>query len=262
MTESLLIFYQFLKRDIFVVRKQFMQIFINFGLIYPLMTAFCFCYLQPRFMFGATYQYLGTTTYIGMILSFLLIVSFEKTIDTLFDLLGPGYIYYQSTILSPRLIIIERLLFATLFTFILSIPFLPLAQFLFPSSFYVPHASWLNYYWILFLGSLTTSAYFLCAALLLQNAHSITKLWVRYTEFLIIFGGMWIPWHVIAHASPHLGIIACGNPFLYITEGARSALLQSPLFFSISTCSYILIFSTICFTIISFIALQKRIDHI
>lgn len=255
-------FLQLLRRDIYVTFKRAHVYGINLGIIYPVMYAFCFLYVEPQVMFEDNILQNGSITFIGQILMFALIISFEATILLLFDLIGDRFIDYQRTFIDSRLIIIERIVFAGLFSFVLLMPFFPVAKLFFPDAFIIPNASWLSLAWILFLTSFMTSAYHLMAACIMTNAHQMSRLWLRYNEAMLVLGGIIIPWYVIQKTSPLLGYLALLNPMIYVTEGARQALLGTSDFFPLWICSIMLISWTIICTIVACRVFKKRVDHI
>lgn len=255
-------FLQLLRRDAYVTFKRAHVFGINLGIIYPLMYSLCFLYIEPRVMFAENIAHNGSITFIGQILMFAFITSFGATITLLFDLTGDRLIDYQRTFIDARLLIIERLVFAGFFSFILLMPFFPVAKLLFPQAFIIPNASWLSLAWIILLISFMTSAYHLMAACIMQGPHQIGRLWIRYNEALLIFGGIIVPWYIIYRTSPILGYIALLNPMMYATEGARQALLRSPDFFPLWVSSIVMIIVTIICTIVACSVFKKRMDHI
>jgi len=263
MTHTLAIFWQLLRRDMYVTCKRFNILGINFGLIYPLMYAFCFLYIEPQVLFEqSSIVQNGSITFIGQISLFALIVSFHSTITLLFDLVGDRFIDYQCTLLNARVVLIERLVFAGLFSFCLLVPFFPMAKILFPNSFMIPHVSWFSLAWILLLTAFMTSAYNLMATCIMRGPHQISRLWIRCNEVMLMLGGLLIPWQVIYKTSPIFGYLALLNPLVYVSEGARQALLASPTFFSIWVCSAVMIGVTIVCTVIACSVFKKRVDHI
>jgi hypothetical protein len=256
-------FLQLLRRDIYVAFKQFSILGINYGFIYPFMYALCFLYVEPRVLFEQhmTLQN-GSITFIGQISLFALILSFHATINVLFDLVGDRFIDYQCTLLNARAVLIERLVFAALFSFFLLLPFFPVAKMLFPDAFLIPHASWLSLSWILLLTAFMTSAYHLMAACLMRGPHQISRLWIRCNEIMLTIGGLLVPWHVIYETSHVLGYLALLNPLVYVSEGARQALLTGPEFFPLWISSTVMIIVTIVCTIVACRVFKKRIDHI
>lgn len=260
---SLSVFWQLLRRDIYVAFKQFNTLGINYGLIYPLMYAFCFLYVEPRVLFeqSMTIQN-GSITFIGQMSLVALILSFHATIPVLFDLIGDRFIDYQCTLLNARLVLIERLVFATIFSFFFMMPFFPVAKMLFPDSFNIPEVSWLSLAWITFLTALMTSAYHLMAVCLMRGPHQLSRLWIRCNEVMLTIGGLLVPWQIIYQTSPILGYIALLNPLVYVSEGARQALLAKPSFFPIWICSAVMIGVTIICTAIACNAFKTRMDHI
>jgi len=260
---TLSVFWQLLRRDIYVALKHINVLGVNFGLIYPFMYAFCFLYVEPRVLFEQTTTLQnGSITFIGQLSLVALILSFHATIPMLFDLIGDRFIDYQCTLINARIVLIERLAFATLFAFCFMMPFFPVAKMLFPDAFLIPHASWLSLAWIVLLSALMTSSLNLMATCLMRGPHQISRLWVRCFEVMLTLGGLLVPWNVIYKTSPILGYIALLNPLVYVSEGARQALLTGPAFFPLWICSAVMIGVTILCTTVACNAFKKRMDHI
>jgi len=255
-------FFQLLRRDIYVIFKRIHIFGINFGLIYPIMYALCFLYIEPNVLFEQNVIQTGSVTFVGQLLLFSFIISFDTTITVLFDLIGDRFIDYQCTFLDARLVLIERMVFSSLFCFFLLMPFFPVAKLLFPQAFMIPNASWIAVTWMMLLTACMTSAYHLMAACLLRGPHQIPRLWMRYNEILLIFGGFFTPWYIVYKASNILGYLILLNPMLYVTEGARQALFGSSDFFPLWICSVVMISVTILCTWVACIVFKKRMDHI
>lgn len=260
---SISVFWQLLRRDIYVAWKELPRLGINYGIIYPLMYAFCFLYVEPRVLFEQNMSVQnGSITFIGQLSLVALILSFHTTISLLFDLVGDRFIDYQCTLINARLVLIERLVFAGLFSFCFMMPFFPVAKILFPESFEIPYASWLSLTWIILLTAFMTSAYHLMAICLMRGPHQLSRLWIRCNEVMLTIGGLLVPWSIIYQTSPILGYLALLNPLVYVSEGARQALLSGPAFFPLWICSIAMISITILCTVVACLAFKKRMDHI
>lgn len=255
-------FLQLLRRDTYVTLKR-MHIFgINFGFIYPFMYALCFLYIEPQVLFAENMTQNGSITFAGQISLFALIISFNATVTLLFDLVGDRFIDYQRTIIDSRLVLIERIVFAGLLSFCFLMPFFPIAKLLFPHAFIIPNVSWLSLAWIILLTGFMTSAYHLMIACILRDPHQISRVWMRCNEAMLVFGGIIVPWHIIYTTSAFLGYLALANPLLYVTEGARQALLGGSQFFPLWISSIMLVTWTAICTMIACRVFKKRVDHI
>lgn len=167
--KSCLIFWQFLRRDYHQYRKQLGKFFINYGLIRPLLFSFSLSYLQANIIFR-TQQTTSTTIFlVGNALLVILVVSFVLSISLLFDFEQDRFIDYQLSILHPKLIIIERIIFSSLFTFVLMLPFFPVSKLLLQDGVATSNASWPQTFLMLYAGALFCSSYHLLAVCVMKK---------------------------------------------------------------------------------------------
>ncbi|HEV2601400.1 MAG TPA: ABC transporter permease [Candidatus Babeliales bacterium] len=262
MNQSLAVFWQFLRRDFYTCRPQLINEFINCTIIFPLLYILIFGYLQGSLVFSADSGEKSTILILGSVLLILVILSSRQAIPVLFDMEGNRFIAYQMSVLKPPLVIIEYILFSTLRNFILITPFVPIAKLTLGHLFQTQNASYVQLFILLLLASLLTSAYHFFVVCLVNNSRLIGRIWARYNDPLFMFGGLWAPWYVMNSFSPMLGYITYANPFLYITEGLRYAVLQKSEFFHFSTCVIALLFFSCAFTYGCTRLLKKHLDHI
>lgn len=259
---SLRIFLQFFLRDLYVYRTQSWTYVINYCLIYPAMHSLIWGYIYPTIYFGANSSLAATTLFAGTIVVHLVVLANIVNIGLLFDLENVRYIDYQITLLSPRLIIVQRILFTSLFTFIILLPFYPIAKLFLGSWFITTNTSWIALVLILYLGALCCSAYTQFYACIVPSSAYLRSYWMRINFALITFAGMLFPWHITKQFSPLLGYIVALNPLLYITEGLRQAILGSELYLPLWVCCSMLLFWTSILTIMAWYFFKKRVDHI
>jgi len=260
--KSCLIFWQFLRRDYHQYRKQLRMFFISYGLIRPLLFSFSFSYLQANIIFRTQQPTLTTIFLVGNVLLVILVLSFVLAVSLLFDFEQNRFIDYQLSILHPKLIIIERILFSSLFTFFFMLPFFPVAKLLLRDGIATSNASWPQTFLMIYAGSLCYAAYHLFAICLMKNTNSIGSFWVRVNLPLMILGGFWTPLYIIRQSSALLGYVAYLNPTIYLTEGLRRALLGDSAFLPVGVCVSALFGFSVIFTLLSFHFFKKKTDHI
>ena len=254
------IFCQFIRRDIQVYRHRLPTLLVNLALIYPILYTISFAYIQSRAYFGADIT-ARTVLFSGNITLLALVVSFTFAFTLLYDLEGDRHIDYLITLLPPRLILIERIMFDSLSVFFLITPFFPVCKLILGDQFYTNNASWTTLYIVILVASFCCTAYNLLAACTLR-LHQIENFWARFTAPLDIFGGAFVPLSIMKATIPLLGTLALANPFIYITEGTRSAILGTDEFIPATTCILVLILFTLFFMFCSFHSLKKRMDYI
>ncbi len=262
MMTTFLIFLQFLYRDFYVYRTRLWQYAINYVFMYPACFSFAYAYVEPNALFGPHSEYLGTLLFTGSILIVLLLVSYKIAIQLLFDLENTRFIDYQMSILPPRLILLEQVVFASLFTFLLTAPFFPIGKLLVGDAFLTINTSWPKLFFILYLSALCASAYHVCASCFLEGSEKISLLWGRSNTILMSFGGIFIPMATIRSFSTWIGYATYANPFAYITEGIRSAILGGPTFTPYWLCATMLMVFSVLFTCGAWHYFKKKTDHI
>jgi len=256
------VFLQFLYRDALIHWKRIDTYVINNCLIWPVLQAICFAYLQPNVYFTENQIAMGVLIYTGELLIIMMVLSYTMNIALLFDIETTRFIDYQVTMLNPRLVLLEQILFTSLFVFVLLLPFFPITIFLLGPYFDSSHISWPALLLMLYLGSLCCSAYHMFVACTLKSSRQITRLWARYNLPLLLFGGLNIPWFTIKQYSPILGNVIGLNPLIYITDGLRQAVIGGPQFASLGTCVIALLLFSTAFTCGAWHFFKKRVDHI
>lgn len=260
--DSAKVFWQMFRRDLYVVRSHLVKMAFNSFILTPVIYIFAYAYVQANIYFGSSSSFTGSSILVGIPLILLLIWSYNFTVPLIFDIEGEAFINYQITLLNPRLVLLERILFATLMVFFFIAPFYPVGKLILGDYFYTTHTSWPFVYLFLLLGSYMVCAYHLLVICSLPSSRLIARIWSRCNDPLLIFGGYWIPWNVMNKFSPLLGKITLLNPFIYLSEGLRQAFFNDPKFFSITPCIVAIIIFSVLFTGIGMYLFKKRMDHI
>jgi len=260
------VFISFLWRDWHCKRKHLGQWIINFTLLYPALYCFCFGYVKPRILFPNNPDTMSTILLMGPVFLMVLIVTFDLSLDLLLDLDEDRFTEYQTLILSPRLYLLERLTFSTLFTFGITAPFMPIAKFILGSHLATPGLSWPQYFLILFTSSLACSAYHICAMCILTKSSQLMSLWTRITFIFSTFGGFWVPRAVlmsfIAEYSSWAHYLVFINPFVYITDGLRGATIGGSGFISPLLCALVLVGFTVITMLFAAFFFKRKLDHV
>jgi len=246
----------------YVYGKQLNRFIINYVLIYPAIYAICFAFLQAKNYFGDQAQEMGTLSFSGVILLLIASIAYRSTFDIFFDLIENRHISFCITLLNPRIFLLQRLLFASILTFCLNVPFYFISRMLVGHIFDMSHIHWPSLLSIIALGSMCCVSYHMLAAVTLKHIEQIGTFWFRVNFVLLVFGGTWIPHYVMSSIIPALGYATYLNPITYVTEGLRQAIVGGPRFLPIYICIIALVLFTALFVVLSFHALKKRIDHI
>ena len=112
--QQLKIFGEFLRRDTIVHFRRIRSYILNYIVIYPIVWALATGYIMPKVMFGAKASTMGMNLFVGTILAMLFPLAFHLNIDLLLDLQNDRHIDFKLLVLSPRLLLLERILFNSL----------------------------------------------------------------------------------------------------------------------------------------------------
>ncbi len=256
------IFSQFFRRDVTVFMRSSRDVFINYMILYPVFFAIGNGYIFPKIAFGATETRLASIFMIGSIITVVFVPAFHHNFNLIFDFENERYIDFQIMRLHPKLVLLERVLFTSLITWINALPFFPIAKLLLRDNFVIPHVSWLQVTLLLYMGALFSCCYNVFAMCFLDSSANMVKFWLRFNNPMISLGGFLVPWATVAKFSTVLGYVLWINPMLYFTEGLRSALIGGPEFFSVSTCIFSLFIASMVFLALAFRYFKIRTDHI
>lgn len=256
------VFAQFFYRDWYVYSRQLGQFLGNYSIIYPLTFAFSFGYLEAHILFPSQSTYIGTSIFAGNLLLMILLFTYKLTIPLLYDLEGDRYINYQMTLLSPKIILVEKIIFSSFFSFISLCPLFPITKLFLGDHLYTLNTSWGYLFLVLYFACFFLSTYSIFIACYIKNINSISRMWKRINLPLLFFGGFLIPWYVMNEYSPIIGTISLFNPFLYVTEGMRQAILNNENFFSISISVSGIIGASLLFILAAFYYFKKRVDYV
>jgi ABC-type multidrug transport system permease subunit len=229
----------------------------------PFLYSISFAYIQANVIFGARQKELCTIFFTGNAMMILMVLTFSLNFKLSFDLVSSRFIEYQVTILNPKLIFLQRLLFTTFFATLIFFPFFPISKLLLRHHLLTNNVSWLKVALVIFCATLCFSAYnILCACVMKNPRENVVSLWMRLNIPLQTLGGVWAPLYVVKSFVPWASYILYLNPIIYITEGLRRAILGSDKFLSVSTCCVALLALGAIFLFTSFYFFKKRVDHI
>ncbi len=255
-------FIYFFWRDLYVYRANFRRSLINYGIIYPLLYALAFGLFLPS-VIPSLNNALGRTLLLaGSFLWLVYPIGFNLNIGLLYDFEADKFINYQLTLLSPRLLLLEKILSSSLIGFLYTLPMLPLSKLLLGSLLDTTQTSWLKIMSILYLSSLLSCVITIFNCSFLKDSRFFRSFLVRFYGPLIQFGGLFMPYKTMAAFSPFLALALYINPFIYITEGLRGALLGDSAFMPFIWCVIALFLFSGLFTLLAFYFFKKKTDHI
>jgi len=262
MRQPILMFFSFIRKDVHIFYQRLSNNIINYGIIFPALYAVSFGYLLPMVSWGDGYIRRTTIMFSGSITMLLLVLAFMAYIDLIFDFEQDRFIDYQTSILPARLVLLERLLFSSLFCFILLVPFFPLTSLILRGTIDFSNASWLLMFFHLFLCSLFYSALNIFAVCAIKSSLHMEDLWSRVFTPMLMLGGFEVPWVAMSKAFPALKNFFLLNPVIFASEGFRQALVGGSEFLPLWACESALIVSTVFFMVLAMHYFKKKIDHV
>jgi len=163
--------------------------------------------------------------------------------------------------LPPRLVLLERIVFASFLAFFLVLPFFPISMVMLGNYSILSTISWPSLVAMLYMSAFCVAAYHQCAACFLTSKQT-GMFWIRVNNLLFTFGGFWIPLHTIKQYSTVLSMLCYLNPILYVTEGIRFAIFGTATFIPVYQCIMMLFGFSLLFVLLSWYLFKKRVDHL
>ena len=254
------ILFYFFKRDFLIHKKTFLNDCINYGILWPLTFGLSFTVLRKNILFSNQDIHFGSMILVGSVVVPMMVIAYRITFDLMFDLEGRKYILYQISVLPVKLILLQRVLFASLYTFVISSLLFPASIIFLQGHFIIESHSWFLLLTFLFLSSVAMSAMQQLFAVLL-TVEKLHIFWVRVNGVLMSMGGSFIQTTPLLKV-PVIGILCFANPVFHIAEGVRHILFPTLATMNVGIISGYLIFITGSATVLTSYFLKKRIDHI
>lgn len=254
--EQFYIVSQLVLKDLLLFFRGFWNKFIDLIIMISL-NVFVFSYFMP----GLAADY-GTFILVGAIASFGFFQIAHKVGTLVADIDGDRTI--NSKLILPVntwTIFCSQALAWALESSIINILLFPLGKILLFSRFNLSGIA----YGRLFLMIITTNLFFGFFALWITSMlkggmRSLTHLWVRFISPMYMLGCYFYSWETAYKLSPIIGYLSLLNPFVYVMEGTRSAVLGPqgllPFWFSFGA----LALFTVVFAIHAISRLKRRLD--
>lgn len=95
-----------------------------------------------------------------------------------------------------------------------------------------------------------------------RNLLEIENVFMRYIYPLWYLGGYQFSWKALHHLSPTLAYVSLLNPYTYIYEGMRSAMLEPESYLNFWICMLAMLFTTFLLGWWGIVKLKKRLDFV
>ncbi len=147
-------------------------------------------------------------------------------------------------------------------TAVLSIGIMPLCKLAFWNYFDVSQVNLVAYMVIFMLTNLLYASLTIWLVSMVPRLERIGSVWMRFLYPLWFFGAFQYSYKVLHEVSPTLAYLSFINPFLYVMEGTRAAILGQEGSINVWLCAImILLFSILC-AAYGIARLKKRLDYV
>ncbi|HTM06185.1 MAG TPA: hypothetical protein VL201_03000 [Patescibacteria group bacterium] len=260
-TDTLQILRAFFWRDWLIYRTSLKDNCINYGLLWPLTFGFSFAVLRKNILFSSSQDpYFGSMILVGSIVVPMMVIAYVVIFDLMFDLESRKHVLFQTLMVNPKLVLLQRIIFATGYTFFVSMLLFPALILFLGSHFAIQNHAWVTLALFMLLAT--------CAMCALQQACATTltlqKLdifWIRFNGVMMNMGGAFITTSALLKI-PFLGVLFFLNPVLHMTEGVRGILYPNSNVIPLSICCLYLSIITIVSITVGWILFKRRVDHI
>jgi len=251
------VFFELTKRDLRIFRHGFVSRYIDTVILFTT-TLLIFGYLMTQMGLGIDY---GPFVLVGGLASFGFFEIVGRCASLIGDLTGDRLISYNLTLpLSSRLILAQIAVSWALTSAIVAVAIFPYAKLLFWTRFDLSNISIWRTLLMLILANLFFGFFGLWIASIINKMERINMIWFRFVNPLFMFGGYFYSWETLYNAKHWLGYLNLINPFIYVMEGMRSAMLGSAGFLPFVMSFGILLLFTLFFGFDGIRRLRKRLD--
>ncbi len=219
---SLSICYQLLCRELTIFRSRFGERLVNMGFVFFTNVIVFNYFLAPMGM-GPNY---GPFIMVGAIAIFGLFDLMSYVSEMVMDMEGSRRITHTLSLPLSSAFVFASIGFNWAVTSaILMIFLVPVGKILLWNQFDLSGVSWWRFAIIYPLIHLFFGYFSLWISSIFSKASQIGNIWTRMINPLFMFGCYFFPYSSIVAISPLLAKVLLINPFIYITEGLRSAML-------------------------------------
>ena len=182
-----------------------------------------FRYIMPAFGVPPNFIVVLVT---GLLGSSGIVELWTNIVGFMADITGDRPISYELTLpIPPALIFIKKAVFFALTSAYISMIALPCCKILLWDTLPLTPLVFIKFALIFFLTNLFAGMAAVYVASFIPNMSALTHLWMRIIFPLWFFGGFQSTWHSLRAMCPPLAYLNLCNPFVYMLEGTRAALL-------------------------------------
>jgi len=256
------IFKALIIRDLYVLRQSIRNKIIDACIRLPI-EVLNFGYFFP--LLGMPKQ-LIPPLYLGMGFALFLIFtgySFSTTMMRLITPGNPSILEYELTLPIPKTVLFAKYILSYIIeACLVNIPLVSIGIWILRDNFSALQGSWVIFYAVLLYSLLFSGLFFMLLPMHYSQAYFWNNIWPRRLSWLLNFGAIFYTWHGAYNLNKYLAYAMLLNPFTYITEGLRSALLAGPVYISINWCILMLTVSITSCIVALQASIKKRLDPV
>jgi ABC-2 type transport system permease protein len=216
------VFFQLLKRDLLIFKRDYWTKFIDMAIIFS-NNVLIFGYFMAGEGLSAGY---GPFLLVAAIGSFGLIEVVGKVAALLNDMEGERAI--SQVLIMPirsELVFIYMAVFWAISSMVLAALLFPLGKLLLWTRFDLAAISYVKLIPIFLTSNLFFGSFALWLSSVIPGMSNLNTLWMRYIVPLWMFGAYFFSWENAYQLNPIIGTILLLNPVVYVMEGMRAAAL-------------------------------------
>jgi ABC-2 type transport system permease protein len=245
--------------DLKIFKKDYYTYLINM-IIWASTITLVFTYLMPSFGLETSYS---TFMISGLVASGSTFTVFPSVMMLINDIEGDRIISYYLTLPIPAsLVLLRSVVYYTFSSMAISWIILPYCKFLAWNRFDLSNFSLSKFILIFIIGNMFYGSFTLFLATCVPSATKIGTIWMRILYPMWFLGGFQFSWDVLYKQVPLLAVCNLCNPFVYLMEGTRAAIMGQQDFISFWICCLMLLGATFLFCLFGIVRMKKRLDCI
>lgn len=179
------------------------------------------------------------------------------------DLEGDNITAFYLTLPIPSwLSFVARILFYAFNSAALSISIIPLCKLVFWNYLDLSHINLIAYIVIFMVTNIFYASMTIWLTSMVPSLERIGSVWMRFLYPLYTFGAFQYSYKVLYNLSPTLAYLSFINPFLYVMEGTRAAVLGQEGSLNVWLCAVMMFLFSILCAIYGIARLKKRLDYV
>ncbi|MGE0009858.1 MAG: ABC transporter permease [Candidatus Babeliales bacterium] len=217
-------------------------------------------YLMPAFGLSQDYSGFLIASLIG---SAGLFEVYSSATNFISDFTGLNITSFYLTLPMPSwLVWIEKLVYMTINTTVISILILPISKLLVWNEFSLAEFSLFKFCIVFLLSNIFSAAFALWITTRISGMEQIGSIWMRFVYPIWFLGGFQYSYEVLHQVSPIMAYVSLANPMLYVMEGMRASVLGQEGSLNFWFCCVMIALFTILCTWHGLKRLKTRLDYI